>query len=119
VYPRLRQPAAVTGELRRREPAVRVADDGVRRDAGFDRDNHDEARHDAADPAWIAEGRWLLLFAARRLDAAERAAKFLDLALVGELLALGDFDEFQHFVEMINHLLERLGNLRGVLDGPG
>ena len=56
-------------------------------------------------------------FAARRLDAAERAAKFVNLALVGELLALGDLDEFQHFIELVNHLLERLGNLGGVRDG--
>ncbi len=61
---------------------------------------------------------WRLL-ATRRLDAAEGAAKFLDLAFIGELLALGDFDKFQNFVEMINHLLERLGNLRGMLDGLG
>jgi len=70
-------------------------------------------------PAWIA---LLLLrrgFAPRRLDAAQGAAKFFDLALIGELLSFGDLDEFQHFVEMINHLLERLGNLRGVLDGLG
>ena len=56
-------------------------------------------------------------FAARRLDAAERAAQLVNLALVGELLALGDLDEFQHFVELVNHLLERLGNLGGVRDG--
>jgi hypothetical protein len=55
--------------------------------------------------------------AAGRLDAAERAAEFVKLALVGELLALGDLDEFQHFVELVNHLLERLGNFRGVRDG--
>lgn len=61
---------------------------------------------------------WRLL-AARRLDAAEGAAKFFDLAFIGELLALGDFDKFEDFVEMINHLLERFGNLRGVLNGLG
>jgi len=54
---------------------------------------------------------------ARRLDAAERAAEFVKLALVGELLTLGDLDEFEHFVELVNHLLERLGNFRGVRDG--
>lgn len=53
---------------------------------------------------------------ARRLDAAERAAEFVNLAFVGELLPLGDLDQFQHFVEMINHLLEAVGNFRGVLD---
>ncbi len=56
-------------------------------------------------------------FPARRLDATKRAAKFVNLALVGEFLALGDLDEFQHFVELVNHLLERLGDFRGVRDG--
>ena len=46
------------------------------------------------------------LIAARRLDAAEGAAEFLNLTFVGELLAFGDLDEFEHFVELINHLLE-------------
>jgi hypothetical protein len=55
--------------------------------------------------------------AARRLDAAERAAEFVNLALVGELLALGDLDKFQDFVELVNHLLKRLGNFRGVRNG--
>lgn len=57
---------------------------------------------------------WLV---ARWLDAAQRAAQFLDFALVGELLALGNFDEFENFVELINRVLERLGNLGGVRDG--
>jgi hypothetical protein len=70
--------------------------------------------------AWVTRRRlWLLLFATRRLDAAERAAKFFNLPFVGQLLAFGDFDEFQNFVEMINHLLERLGNFRGVFHGLG
>jgi hypothetical protein len=67
--------------------------------------------------------RWRLLLAPRRLDAAESAAEFFNLALVGELLALGDFDEFEHFVEVVNHLLERLGNFsrefNGLADGGG
>ena len=68
-------------------------------------------------PAQIAgRQRWLLL-AAGRLDTAERAAKFFDLSFVGELLALGDLDELKHFVELVNHLLERLGNFGGVRDG--
>ena len=32
-------------------------------------------------------------------------------------MAFGDLDEFEHFVELINHLLERLGNFRGVRNG--
>ena len=59
--------------------------------------------------------RWR--FAARRLNAAERAAKLINLALVGELLALGDLNEFENLIELVNHLLERLGNLRGMGDG--
>lgn len=55
--------------------------------------------------------------AARRLDAAECAPKFVNLAFVGELLALDDFDEFEHFIELVNHLFERLGNFGGVRDG--
>jgi hypothetical protein len=54
---------------------------------------------------------------ARRLDAAERAAEFVNLALIRELLAFGDFDEFKHLVKLVNHLLERPGDLRGVGDG--
>ena len=54
---------------------------------------------------------------ARRLDASERAAEFFNLAFVGEFLAFGDFDEFEHFVEMVRHLLEGVGNFRGVFDG--
>ena len=54
---------------------------------------------------------------ARRLDAAKRAAKFFDLAFVGEFLAFGDFHEFEHFIEMIRHLFEGIGNFRGVFHG--
>jgi hypothetical protein len=74
--------------------------------------------------ALLAAGRLLaarraegLLLPPRRLDATERAAQFVNLALVGELLALGDLDEFKHLVKVVNHLLERLGDLGGVLDG--
>jgi len=55
-------------------------------------------------------------FAARRLNPAERAAQFINLTLVGKLLALGDLDQFQHLVQMVDHALEGLGNLGGVLD---
>ncbi|MEI8289484.1 MAG: hypothetical protein WCH99_08410 [Verrucomicrobiota bacterium] len=68
-------------------------------------------------PARPTRRRWRRQFAARRLNAAKRAAQFLDFTLVGELLALGDFDKFEHFVELVNHLLERFGNLRGMSDG--
>ena len=68
-------------------------------------------------PARTARRLLLRLFAARRLDATKRAAKLFKLAFVGKLLALGDLDEFQHFVELVNHLFERFGNLRGMGDG--
>lgn len=64
---------------------------------------------------WFATGRRQL--SSRRLDAAESAAKFVNLAFVGELLTLGDLDEFEHFVELVNHLLERSGDFGGVRDG--
>jgi len=54
---------------------------------------------------------------ARRLDAAERPAEFVNLAFVREFLTLGYFNQFEHFVNVIHHLLERVGNFRGVLDG--
>jgi len=54
---------------------------------------------------------------ARWLDTSQCAAQFVNLAFVGELLPLGNLDEFEHFVEMINHLLEAIGNFRGVFHG--
>jgi hypothetical protein len=61
--------------------------------------------------------RRLLLRLARRLDAAEHAAEFVQLAFVRQLLAIGNLDEFENAIKFVGHLLERLGNLRGVLDG--
>ena len=67
--------------------------------------------------------RLLLLFALRRLvaarwlDAAQSAAQFFQFAFVHHFLTLGDFDEFEHFVELINHVLQRNGNFRGVFYG--
>ena len=76
--------------------------------------------------AWLARFTrfagiaWLTRFitaVAGRLDATERAAELVNLTFVGELLAFGEFDEFQNLVQLIRHLLERLGNLRGKFDG--
>jgi hypothetical protein len=58
--------------------------------------------------------RRMLLLVAERLDAAERAAKFINLALIGELLALRQFDQFKNFVQLVNHIFERFGNFGGV-----
>jgi len=53
----------------------------------------------------------------RRLDAAQRAAEFFDLAFVGQFLAFGEFHEFEDFVQLINRVLERFGDFGGVQDG--
>ena len=58
--------------------------------------------------------RRVLLLLARRLDAAQGAAKFLNLALIGELLPLGDFHQFENFVQLVNRVFQRFGNLGGV-----
>jgi hypothetical protein len=65
----------------------------------------------------IALLAWFVAAVAGRLNATERAAELVNLTFVGELLAFGEFDEFQNFVQLIRHLLERLGNLRGEFDG--
>jgi hypothetical protein len=65
----------------------------------------------------IARIAWFVAAVAGRLDATERAAELVNLTFVGELLAFGEFDEFQNLVQLIRHLLERLGNLRGEFDG--
>ena len=53
----------------------------------------------------------------RGLDAAQRAAEFINLAFIGQLLALGEFDEFEDFIQLVNGVLERFGDLSGVQDG--
>jgi hypothetical protein len=59
----------------------------------------------------------LLLRLTLRLDAAQRAAEFIKLALVGDFLSLGNFDEFEHFVQLIVQFLQRIGYEGRVLDG--
>jgi len=63
--------------------------------------------------AWRAKSLRL----AWRLDAAKRAAQFINFAFVREFLALGHFDELKHFVEMINHFFQTVGNFRGMFHG--
>jgi hypothetical protein len=46
-----------------------------------------------------------------RLDAAERTAKFIDLAFIGELLTLSQFNEFQNLIQLVDRVLQRLGDL--------
>jgi hypothetical protein len=59
----------------------------------------------------------LLMLLALRLDAAQRAAKFLDLTFVGELLALSNFDEFENFIHLVVQFLQRRGDEHRVFDG--
>jgi hypothetical protein len=69
-------------------------------------------------PARIAL-RWLHL--ARRLDAAERSAKFINLAFISQLLTLGEFHEFKDLVQLVDCVLELLGDFgrvqNGLMDG--
>jgi hypothetical protein len=54
---------------------------------------------------------------ALRLDAAEGAAEFVQFAFIGELLALGDFHEFQNFIHLIVQFFQRVGDESSVRDG--
>jgi hypothetical protein len=53
----------------------------------------------------------------RGLDAAQGAAEFINLAFVSQFLALGELDEFEDFIQLVNGVLERFGDLGGVQDG--
>jgi hypothetical protein len=68
----------------------------------------------AAMGVLVARTARRLLLMAWRLDAAERAAKFVNFALIGKFLALGHLDQFQDFVQLVNRVLERFRNFRGV-----
>ena len=68
--------------------------------------------------AGLAALKWLRRRGtALRLDAAEGAAEFIQFAFVGELLALGNFDEFQNFIHLVVQLLQCVGDESGVRDG--
>ena len=54
-----------------------------------------------------------------RLDAAQGAAQFFHFAFVGNFLPFGNFHELEHFLDVIHHLLEGLGNVRGIFHGLG
>ena len=69
--------------------------------------------------AGLALLRRRLLGLARRLDTAERPAQFFQFAFIGQLLPLGDFDEFQNFIHLVVQFLERLGNESGMFHGLG
>ena len=69
--------------------------------------------------AWAALGKLMLRWRrlARRLDAAQRAAQFLDLTLIGQFLPFGNLDELENFIQLINHAFQRFGNVRGMFNG--
>ena len=67
-------------------------------------------------PALTAVGRRRRLMPGR-LNAAQRAAEFVHLALIRQLLAFGEFHEFENFIQLIHRVLERFGDLRGVQHG--
>jgi len=78
-------------------------------------------------PAGIALLLIMLLRRGRQLagllNAAQSAAQLFHFPFIRKFLTFRNFDEFENFVKLINHLLERLGNARGqfhgVADGGG
>lgn len=62
-----------------------------------------------------------MLLRTLRLDVAERAAQFINFPLVGELLALGNLDQFEHFIHLVVQFLQRVGDesrmRHGFVDG--
>ena len=50
-------------------------------------------------------------FTARLMNSAHRQAQRFNFPLVSELLALGHFDEFEHFLHLVERLFQRLNNL--------
>ena len=53
----------------------------------------------------------------RTAEAAQLLAQRFDLALVGGLLALGQFEQLQHFVELIERFTERSDDFHHFIDG--
>ncbi len=65
-------------------------------------------------------GRWLgRNLQTLRLNAAQSAAQFFHFTFVGNFLAFGNFHQFEDFLDIIHHLLERFGNMRGIFHGLG
>lgn len=53
-----------------------------------------------------------LPFASWLVNFVQRPAQRFNFPLVGEFLALGQFDKFEHFLHLIERLFERFDNLR-------
>jgi hypothetical protein len=47
----------------------------------------------------------------RALEISQCASQRIKLAFIGEFLALGEFDEFQHFLHLFGGALQSLDNL--------
>ncbi len=56
--------------------------------------------------------RPLVPFTLRLMNIVQRAAQRFNFPLVSEFLALGQFDEFEHFLHLVERLFERFDNLR-------
>ncbi|MFO1514642.1 MAG: hypothetical protein U1F83_17315 [Verrucomicrobiota bacterium] len=57
------------------------------------------------------------LFPRAVVQLAQGAAQRFNLALVGELLAFGHFDQFQNFFHLIHRAFERIHNLHDLVNG--
>jgi len=53
-----------------------------------------------------------LSFTSRLMNSAQRLTQRINFPLVSELLALGQFDELEHFLHLVERLFQRLNNLR-------
>jgi len=52
------------------------------------------------------------------MNSAQRAPQRFNFAFVGELLAFGNFDEFEHLLHLIERLFEQFDNLRHFINRP-
>jgi len=66
----------------------------------------------------VRRGRALALnFLRRTVEAAQLLAQRFNLLFVGGLLALGQFEQLQHFVELIQRLTKGRDDLHHFIDG--
>lgn len=61
--------------------------------------------------ARLASVAWVALIARSIVQLAKRATKGFDLTFIRQLLALGEFDQFQNFFHLIHGTLECLNDL--------
>jgi hypothetical protein len=69
----------------------------------------------------VSSVRWLRALAGhvlgRTMEPPQLLAQRFDFALVGGLLALGQFQQFEHFIELVERLAERGNDLHHFIDG--